>query len=210
MEKKMNVKKIILASSSPRRIEMLKKTNIEFQIMPPNVIENLPPLISMEQAVMFLALKKALAVEKDLLSSMADLEGEEKSMASAHYENSVIIAADTVVYKDFIIGKPSSIEEALEIFQSLRNTSHYVATGVAFICPNTAKRKTFCEITEVFFKEYTDAEIEAYLATDEPWDKAGGYAIQGAWGKHVTHIEGDYQNVIGFPLTRIQEELSTF
>ncbi|MEG2199984.1 MAG: Maf family protein, partial [Anaerovorax sp.] len=72
------------------------------------------------------------------------------------------------------------------------------------------KRKVFYEITEVFFKNYTDETIKAYLTTDEPWDKAGGYAIQGAWGTHVDHILGDYENVIGFPWRHIKKELVEF
>lgn len=201
----MNTKKIILASSSPRRIEMIQKNNgdAELVIMPPNVEEILPAVISMEQAVMFLALKKALSIEKELVLK-------ENPFQDKTYENAVIIAADTVVYKNRIIGKPTSREDAVEIFHSLRDTNHYVATGIALICPHTLKRKVFCEVTEVFFKCYTDLDISQYLSTDEPWDKAGGYAIQGAWGKHIDHIQGDYENVVGFPWNRIKKELAQF
>jgi septum formation protein len=188
--------RIILASSSPRRIEMMKKAGIDPVILPSQADETLPFEMTLEQAVMFLALKKALSVEKSWLAGPAD-----------HQVSTVIIAADTIVYKNGMIGKPVDKADAENILTLLRNTSHFVATGVALICPGTPKRSTFYDITEVFFKNYSDNEIRQYLDTEEPWDKAGGYAIQGAWGKHITHIVGNYDNVIGFPWEKIKSEL---
>lgn len=193
----MNEFKVILASSSPRRIEMLQNENIEPIIISPLVDETIDDDMSMEEAVQFLALKKALFVESSI---------ERESIL----EPSVIIGADTVVYSDRIIGKPESKEEAFQILSELKGKTHLVATGVAILEPFSPRRKVFCEITRVFFKDYTVEEIMDYINTDEPYDKAGGYAIQGAWGKHIDHIEGDFENVIGFPLTRIKEELKTF
>lgn len=189
--------KIILASSSPRRIEMLRKNCIEPTIIPPDVNEIIPEKMTMEQAVMYLAIKKALNVEKKWLKISTEFSVDQ-----------VIIAADTVVYKNMIIGKPADYEEAVHILRLLRNTSHFVATGVAIIKPGTFIRKVFCETTEVFFHDYSDEEIIKYVNTDEPYDKAGGYAIQGGWGKHISHILGDYDNVVGFPWTRIKQELN--
>lgn len=188
---------IILASSSPRRIEMLKKNGIEPIIIPSSVDEGIPWKLSMEQTVMYLALKKALNVEKHLLQEKSDIL----------CKPSVIIAADTIVYKDDMIGKPVNEADAEKILKLLRNTSHYVATGVALIKPGDAKRSVMYDVTEVFFKNYSDDEIKRYIATKEPWDKAGGYAIQGTWGKHVSHIVGNYDNVIGFPWEMIKSEL---
>jgi len=188
--------RIVLASSSPRRIEMLKNIGIEPIIIPSTVEETLPNKISMTQAVMFLALKKALNVEKLWLKEQDDDQ-----------VPTVIIAADTIVYKDGMIGKPSDEADAVKTLMLLRNTSHYVATGVALVSPNTPKRSVFYDVTEVFFKDYSDDEIKRYVATDEPWDKAGGYAIQGAWGRNITHIIGNYDNVIGFPWDIIKKEL---
>lgn len=188
--------RIILASSSPRRIEMMKKIGIEPIVLPSGADETLPFDMTMEQAVMFLALKKALNVEKIWLNEPED-----------HSVPTVIIAADTIVYKNGMIGKPSDEAEAFNTLKLLRNTNHYVATGVALICPGSPKRFVFHDVTEVFFKDYSDQEIVQYLDTDEPWDKAGGYAIQGTWGKYISHINGNYDNVIGFPWEKIQAEL---
>lgn len=193
--------RIILASSSPRRIEMLRANGIEPLIIPPtNVSETLPLNISMEQAVMYLALKKGLYSEKLFLDQYQE-----------QYENdpypAVLIAADTIVYKEGMMGKPSDRQDAAATLKFLRNSSHFVATGVSLICPGTNKRSVFCDVTEVVFGDYSDEEIERYLDTDEPWDKAGSYAIQGYWGKHISKVIGDYDNVIGFPWNRIQSEL---
>ncbi len=188
--------RIILASSSPRRIEMIKKMGIESIIMPSAADETLPYEMSMEQAVMFLALKKALNVEKFWLKDPADGN-----------VPTVIIAADTIVYKNGMIGKPIDEEDAVNTLRLLRNTSHFVATGVALISPGVPNRSVFYDVTEVFFKDYSDDDIKRYTDTDEPWDKAGSYAIQGTWGKYISHIIGNYDNVIGFPWAKIGSEL---
>jgi septum formation protein len=188
--------RIILASSSPRRIEMMRNNGIEPVIMPSSADERLPFAMSMEQAVMFLALKKALNVEKLWLKETSDSR-----------IPSVVIAADTIVYKNGIIGKPADEADALNTLRLLRNTRHFVATGVALIAPAGPKRSVICDVTEVFFSDYSDRDIHEYLNTDEPWDKAGSYAIQGTWGKYVDHITGNYDNVIGFPWEKIKSEL---
>lgn len=191
----MNNHTIILASSSPRRIEMLYNHGIKAMIVKPEVDESLNPQIGMEDAVMFLALKKALYVE-DLLEKK-DLNGP-----------SLIIAADTVVFTDRIIGKPENREEAFKILSEMNGKEHYVTTGVALLEPFGFRRRVFYETTKVFFKRYTEEDIKEYVATEEPYDKAGGYAIQGAWGRFVDRIEGDMDNVIGFPITRILKEIN--
>jgi MAF protein len=200
----MKQNKIILASTSPRRIEILKKNGLDPVIMPPKVEESLPSEITMEQAVMYLALKKALNVEKEWLKGN---NSKESPTNRAESGPPAIIAADTVVYKNGIIGKPVDESDAVQILRLLKNTNHYVATGVAIVYPGTSERTVFCDITEVFFKDYSDKDIHDYVNTEEPWDKAGGYAIQGSWGKHVSHIIGDYDNVMGFPWSRIKHFL---
>lgn len=189
---------LILASSSPRRIEMMKNAGIEPIILPSDTEETIPIDLSLEQSVMYLALKKALQVEK---------QWQKKAEGQRH--PSVIIAADTIVYKEGMIGKPVDKLDAFNTLSLLRNASHFVATGVALISPGAPKRSVFYDVTEVFFKDYSDDEIRGYIATDEPWDKAGGYAIQGAWGKYISHIIGDYDNVIGFPWQKIRAELKS-
>ncbi|NLY71900.1 MAG: septum formation protein Maf [Clostridiales bacterium] len=193
----MDKKQIILASSSPRRIKMLKDNGIDPVIISPDIDENIPEGLDLRQSVMFLALKKALYAEKLFLETNNNLD---KS-------NSIIIAADTIVYCDKIIGKPETKEEAFEILSFLRNKSHWVATGVAILKAGSNVRRAFYELTEVFFKDYKDEDIIEYINTSEPYDKAGGYAIQGAWGKYVDHIKGSLDNVIGFPWSKIEEEL---
>ena len=189
----MDKKQIILASSSPRRIKMLKENGINPMIISPDIDENLPEGLDLRQSVMFLALKKALYVENSFLET--------------NDSNNIIIAADTIVYCDKIIGKPETKEEAFEILSFLRNKSHWVATGVAILRAGSNVRKAFYELTEVFFKDYKDEDIIEYINTSEPYDKAGGYAIQGSWGKYIDRIIGDLDNVIGFPWSRIEQEM---
>ena len=188
----MNKENIILASSSPRRIEIMHQNGIYPTITPADVDETIPQGAKMQDAVMYLALKKALFVEEKILES--------------NDNNPVIIAADTVVYKDKVIGKPKDRQDAYDILWNLKGKAHYVATGVCILQAGTSIRHCFCEITKVFFKDYTEKELNAYLDTPEPYDKAGAYAIQGAFGKYVDHIEGDLNNVIGFPWNRIEKE----
>jgi septum formation protein len=189
--------KIILASSSPRRIEMLKKNGINPVAIPPQVDESLPLNIDPKEAVMHLALKKAEYVESMVRSEYAE-------------EPALIIGADTIVFLERIIGKPKNREEAYSILAHLRGKEHFVATGVVILKAGTDEKRVFCEVTNVRFKNYSDDEILAYIDTKEPYDKAGGYAIQGAWGDKIEYIIGDYDNVVGFPWTRIKEELDRF
>lgn len=188
---------LILASGSPRRIQMMKEKGYEPRIFPARVAEGIPFAMSMEAAVMYLACKKALWVEAALR------DGEKKSRP-------VILAADTMVYKDRLIGKPQSRQEALDILSALRSSFHYVITGVCLLQAGQPVRRLFYEVTKVFFKDYPQEALQAYIRTEEPYDKAGGYAIQGSFGIYVDHIEGDYENVIGFPWSRIEKELATF
>ena len=185
---------IILASGSPRRINMMKEKGFDPIIMPADVNEDLPFEIPMESSVMYLAAKKALWVENQL-----------KEQETA--DGQLIIAADTVVYKDRIIGKPENPCDAFRTLSSLQNDYHYVATGVCLINAGEPVRKAFCEVTKVFFTDIPDNELAAYVQTKEPYDKAGGYAIQGTFAKYIDYFEGDYDNVVGFPWKRIEEEL---
>lgn len=188
-------KKIILASGSPRRIEMMAANGLNPQIMPAHIEENIPPKNGMCETAMFLALKKAQAVESEYL-------------AGGGQAGPVIIAADTIVYKDGeIMGKPVDAADGFRMLAKLRNDYHYVVTGVALLEAGAQNTRVFAEVTKVFFKDYSDEELHAYLATDEAYDKAGAYAIQGYFAKHIEGFEGSYDNVIGFPWERIEEEL---
>lgn len=190
-------KTYILASGSPRRIEIMRNHGIEPVIHPASIEENIPPEKGMCQTVMFLALKKAKAVEAEILGKDGFREGDAP----------IIIAGDTIVYKDEIMGKPENREDAYRMLAKLKNDYHYVVTGCALVEAGMQNAKVFAEITKVFVKDLTEAELNAYLDTDEPYDKAGAYAIQGIFSKHIDHIEGDYDNVVGFPWSRIEKEL---
>lgn len=216
-------RKYILASGSPRRIEMMRLHGIEPLIMPASIDENIPPNHDMCETVMFLALKKAKAVEKEYLSSLnmilSDASNASSSIDDLHLSNSaapsdsaeqppIILAADTIVYKNEIMGKPKDRTDAFRMLSSLRNDFHYVVTGCAIVEAASENARVFAEVTKVYVKDLSDDELNAYLDTDEPYDKAGAYAIQGAFGAYIDHIEGDYDNVVGFPWKRIECELS--
>lgn len=188
---------IILASSSPRRLDVLRANLIEPIIMPPIGEEIFPHHLSPEKAVMELALQKASSIK-------------DKAKALYGHENFIIIGADTMVFLDRVIGKPKDREDAFNILSRLRGKEHYVTTGIALLAfseADTEVNRVFYELTKVAFKNYTDEDIERYISTDEPYDKAGGYAIQGMFAPYIDYIEGDYDNVVGFPWTRIKSEI---
>jgi septum formation protein len=190
--------KIILASSSPRRIEMLRGNGTDPILIPPEVDETLPDGIRPRDAVMFLALKKALYAENIAIEK-------------GYTNGEIIVAADTIVVcGDEMIGKPQDSKDAFEILKKLCGRVHTVFTGVAMIMPGATNRKAFYEKSDVYFKSYTDAEINAYVNTPEPYDKAGGYAVQGTWGKYISRIEGNLDNVIGLPLELVLKHLRDF
>ncbi|MGN0710018.1 MAG: Maf family protein [Anaerovoracaceae bacterium] len=189
-------KKIILASGSPRRREILEKHGYTPEVRKTDVDETLPDGIDFRDAVMFLSLKKALFAEKE-----AQKNGD---------RDFLIVTADTVVCKDGIMGKPADENDAFEMLSRINGTVHYVATGVTLISPGMPLRRTFLDVTKVFCKKYTDGDIRAYIATGEPFDKAGAYAIQGGFGKYIDHYEGDYENVVGLPFHLIEPYLKDF
>lgn len=189
-------KKIILASGSPRRKEILIKHGFTPEVRKTDIDETLPDGIDFRDAVMFLSLKKALFAEKKAIEN-GDTDF-------------LIITADTVVYKDGIMGKPADKDDAFEMLRRIDGTVHYVATGVTLISPDMPLRRTFLDVTEVFCREYSDDDINAYIETGEPFDKAGAYAIQGGFRKYIDHYDGDYENVVGLPFHLIEPYLKKF
>ncbi len=186
------MKTILLASSSPRRIEMMKQHGLDPIIRPSDVSESLPIDLEPHIAVMYLALKKALHAQS-----------QQKIMSPAR-----ILAADTIVVLDGrIIGKPKNKEEAFLTLSMLRKKPHHVITGVCVIDLETDRKTCFYDTSTVYFTDYSDEELQAYVNTKEPYDKAGGYAIQGTFGKYVDHIEGDRNNIIGLPWYRVEKLL---
>ena len=209
-------RKCILASGSPRRIEIMRANGIDPLIMPAKIEENIPPVCGMCETVMFLALKKAKWVEEKYLNETltdftsdlsVDVERSVDFQKQAGKQTAVILAADTIVYKDGIMGKPKDRQDAFRMLSLLRNDVHYVVTGVTLVEAGCQNARVFAEVTKVFVKDFTDEQLNAYLDTDEPYDKAGGYAIQGLFGKYIDHIEGSYDNVVGFPWEKIVKEL---
>lgn len=185
------MKKIILASGSPRRKQLLKLAEIPFEVMVSNIEETFPSGLSPAQTAMHIAENKAMAVQRDLDNSNAQ----------------TIIAADTVVVmENTIIGKPKDKKEAIEILSKLSGKKHNVITGVCIL--SVQNKILFAEETEVEFHELSNAQIEYYVNKFKPYDKAGAYAIQewiGAIG--IKSIKGDFYNVMGLPVSRVVKEL---
>src|SRR6266699_3256936 len=180
--------KLILASSSPRRAELLRDAGIVFEICAPQVEEARHPNEVAEKMVARLAEAKARAA--------AESVGEKN--------HAIIICADTAVELDGeIFGKPRDAVDAREMLSYLSGRTHFVITGIcALRLPDGATRSAV-ERTAVTFALLDPSEIEAYVASGEPFDKAGGYAIQGRAGRYIPRIEGCYFNVVGLPLARL-------
>ena len=181
--------KVILASKSPRRIEILHKHGIDAVVIPAETDESLPDSIGMTEAVEMLAKRKAMACYDAVHNE---------------YPGHIIIGADTIVWKDQIMGKPRDHEDAYRMLDKIRGTVHYVVTGVALIDTDTGSCRVLSDITEVHCVNYSDADILDYISREEPYDKAGSYAIQGYFGRYIDHIDGDYENVVGLPFYRIE------
>lgn len=178
------MKRIILASNSPRRREILGKY-IDFEAVTAEVSEDNDFYKSPETLVMALAFEKANSV-------------------AAKYEDAIVIGADTVVeIEGEILGKPKSREDAKRMMEKLRGKSHRVITGFSIIDLSFDKKYMDYEVTEVIFKDLSDEEIEAYLNKAEYMDKAGAYGIQEEAALFVYKIEGDYLNIVGFPISKI-------
>ncbi|RDU23369.1 Maf family protein [Anaerosacchariphilus polymeriproducens] len=182
--------RIILASASPRRKELLEQINMKFEIMVSNVDEVITQS-EPSKAVQELACQKAEDVAKSL---------EEKVL---------VIGADTiVVHQGVIMGKPRDKEDAFEMLNQLQGKSHTVYTGVS-VWENKKgswEHFEFFEGTEVSFYPMKNQEIEYYIQTNEPMDKAGAYGIQGAGAAYIKKIEGDYNAVVGLPIGRLYQE----
>jgi septum formation protein len=182
--------KLILASSSPRRAEILANAGLPFTVLSSAVDESPYPGETPAALVQRLANAKA-----DLVTARA-------------VGPAIVLAADTVVVLDNrILGKPGSTEEARHVLQQLSGRTHSVMTGVALVRLPDGERRQFIESTLVHFRPITDEELSYYLATEESFDKAGAYAIQGVAGRYIPRIEGCYFNVVGLPLSRVLTEL---
>jgi len=182
------MKHIILASASPRRKEILELADLKFDVMPSDAQE-ITTKTAPNEVVMELASIKAKDIYK---------KSEKQSM---------IVGADTVVaYQGQILGKPTDKADAKRMLTMLSGQTHEVYTGVCVI--EDGKTKTFYEETKVTFYEISDEQIDYYIKTGEPMDKAGSYGIQGKAAVFIKGIEGDYYNVVGFPIARFLQEIT--
>lgn len=188
--------KVVLASSSPRRALLFKQIGLSFTIDPSNVDETVSEHLPPNEIVQFLASRKGLDVAK-------------------RHNHSLIIAADTIACLDkHILGKPSDKNEAKEMLFSLSNLTHDVYSGV-FVALTSEKgfisqSFTFYERTKVTFSALSEFEVDHYIATGSPFDKAGAYGIQDDLGSlFVKNIDGDFYNVVGFPINAFYQQLKT-
>ncbi len=181
---------LILASGSPRRQELLRLITEEFTVHPVDAEETLPEGMPVEMAAAFLADLKA-------------------SIAAAQFPEDIVIGCDTVVVlNDEIMGKPADREDAFRMLRKLSGETHTVMTGVSLY--HGRQTTVFTVETAVTFFTLSDDEIDAYLDTGEPFDKAGAYGIQGKGALLVKCIEGDYFNVVGLPVAALSRNLKQF
>ena len=189
MKRPVKNSRLILASKSPRRRYLLEQAGLEFSVIPSNFKENSMPLSSPESYVRRLAEAKA----KDI---------------SQKYPDSWVIGADTIVFiANAMLGKPGTRSEAREMLRSLSGKTHQVLTGYCICCEATDRLFSETIITDVCFKELTELQIDWYIDSGEPFDKAGAYAIQGIGTFLVKRIHGSYTNVVGLPICEVLEFL---
>ncbi len=187
--------RLILASASPRRIQLLHQIGLTAEVMPSHTEEKISSE-NPEEVVQALARQKAEDVYARLLS--------EGNVGDA----TVVVGADTVVSVDnHILGKPKTHEEAAEMIASLSGRTHQVYTGVAVITPKESR--CFAEMAAVTVYPLSTAELRSYAESEEPMDKAGAYGIQGSFGKFVKGIQGDYNTIVGLPVARLYQELKS-
>ncbi|MCC2677637.1 MAG: maf protein [Pseudobdellovibrio sp.] len=188
------MKQLILASQSPRRKEILEKAGYQFASYPVYVSEIPNKNLSLDEQILDIAGRKAEAVLQELKAR------------SGEQNNKVILTADTMVcYGAEALGKPENEEMAFEFLRLLSGKKHQVKTALCLVDLSTEEKLSHIETTHVYFKNLTDGEIKNYIATGEPMDKAGAYAIQGLGSKFVEKFEGDFNNVVGLPLHALEK-----
>lgn len=186
---------VILASGSPRRLDMLRSDGIEPRVLRPDCDEAALTAMTPEQEVMALAVRKNLRVLEML--------------REAKEPGGIVLSADTMVVLDgAVLGKPSDEADAVRMLRALRARAHTVCSGVCISDTESGRILAFFEKTGVLFGDYTDEEIAEYVAAGEPMDKAGAYAVQGGFAKHVERIDGSLDNVIGLPYGKIKAVLA--
>lgn len=186
------MKKVILASSSPRRATLLSQIGLKFKIVPSNYTEDMTLRLSPKELVKKLSLGKTMAVAR-------------------HHKNSIIIGADTfIVFRGKVLGKPKNPNDARRMLRMLSGKTNSVITGYSIIDTGTNKILSRAVETKIKMRKFSDKEINAYIRTKEPLDKAGAYAVQGIGGNLIEKIDGDFFGVIGLPLFEIIGDLRKF
>lgn len=182
--------KVILASKSPRRKQLLSLLNIDFETIPAEIEEKID-------------LNNNLVKEIEKLSYQKAMHVYEK------HQDALVIGSDTIVKIDnVVLGKPKTYDESIKMLKSLSNKTHEVVTGVSII--NKGNAETFSSIAKVTFYELSDKEIEDYVKTNEPMDKAGAYAIQGIGAKFIKSIDGDFYTIMGLPIGELYHRLQKY
>ncbi len=180
-------KKYILASKSPRRIELLKILNIDFIVIPSNICEEIKKELTNEEVVMDIALQKA------------------EDISSLHLDK-YVLGFDTLVILDGVpLGKPKDEEDAFRMLKLLSGRTHTVLTGCAIV--NNIYRDSFYSSAEVTFHDMSDKEIKEYVDTKEPLDKAGAYGIQAYGSKFIKEVKGDYFTIVGLPIAKLYNRI---
>ena len=216
MQKEQNVR-LVLASASPRRRELLSQIGLEFTVMPSTKEENaktteagaLVQELSRQKAVdIWEQLSGGQGQNPDADQEQTSEETQEPNLNGKRQPELLVIGADTVVCcEGKILGKPHSREAAAEMLTALQGRSHEVYTGVTLY--SQSETVTFFECTQVEFYPMTEVEISEYIDSKEPMDKAGAYGIQGLGARFVKGIRGDYNNVVGLPVGRLYQELKS-
>lgn len=185
---KMN--KIILASQSPRRKELLSLLNIDYEAIPADIDEEINTNNDLVKEIERLSYQKAFHIYKE-------------------HKDALVIGADTIVkINNQVLGKPKTYEQAKQMLQVLSNNTHEVITGVSIISEN--KTETFSSVASVTFYPLTENEIDEYIKTNEPMDKAGAYAIQGLGAKFIKSIDGDFYTIMGLPIAELYHRLQKY
>jgi septum formation protein len=199
---------LVLASSSPRRRELLTQAGYSFEVHPADIPEDPLPNEDPIAYVTRLAREKAEAVFREITKASASDQRAAAALQVPAAPPQVVLAADTTVTLDNqILGKPSDPADAARMLRLLSGRTHQVITGIALI--SATSTQVAAETTAVTFLPLTDDDIAAYIATGEPMDKAGAYAIQGRAARWIPRIEGDYFNVVGLPIALVSALLDS-
>jgi septum formation protein len=188
------MKQLILASQSPRRSEILKKAGYQFVSFPVYVSEIPNKNLSLDEQILDIARRKAEAVVVEIKDKRLD------------HKNAIVLTADTMVcFNSSALGKPEDEAMAFDYLRLLSGQKHQVKTAIYLLDISSEEVVSHIETTDVHFKNLSDEQIKNYIATKEPLDKAGAYAIQGLGGQFVERFEGDYNNVVGLPLHALEK-----